>query len=1180
MLTAADRTAGSYTNTGTITGTPPAGDGPPTTTPSNTVVVDVPPTPQPSFTISKLQQIAGIGSFTTATLTGSVGQTVLYQMLVTNTGNTSLTFNAFSDPNCDPGTLAGGPGGNPVLAGDSTTFTCLHVLTAADEAAGSYTNTATVTGTPPAGDGPPVTTPSNTVVVDVPPTPTPSFTIVKEQQISGSGSFTTAQLTGAVGQTVLYQIVVTNTGNTSLTFGALSDANCDPGTLAGGRGANVLAPGASTTFTCSHVLTAADQTVGQYINNAMITGTPPAGDGSPITQTSNTVVVVVPATPTPSFAVLKEQMISGAGSFTTAQLTGAVGQTVLYQIVVTNTGNTSLTFTAFTDAHCDAGTISGGPGGNPVPAGSSTTFTCSHVLTAADQVAGQYSNSATITGTPPPGDGPPVTTPSNTVVVNVPVAPSPAFTISKLQQIAGSGSFTTATLTGSVGQTVLYEILVTNTGNTPLTFGALSDAHCDAGSITGGPGGSPLAAGGSTTFFCEHLLTAADQLAGQYTNNATITGSPPVGSGSPITQTSNTVVVNVPATPTPSFTISKQQQIAGAPPFTTVQLNGQVGETVDYQITVSNTGNTTLTFSAFTDAHCDAGTLSGGPGAASVPAGASTTYTCTHLLTVADQTSGSYANDATVTGTPPAGAGSPVTETSNTVVVVLPPGGAPAPAITLVKTQQITNAGVPPVPGAYTGHATVPSGSPGQVVNYLITVTNTGATTLDLNFADTQCSNLQGPVLVAGSGSLTTDIATGQPQVTPRTQVTYTCQHTLAVADTNPYVNAASVIGTVPATGATVNASDAVQASIVLAPSLSIVKSQRDVTSNVPSDGSYTTSTISATVGDTIGYRITVTNTGQTALSLVPSDPQCASSGIQGPVAVSGTLTGSMLAAGGIAYFACTHVLSGADGTSFTNTATVTGTPPGGTPITTPPSSVVVTVTPPPGPNVTPSPGLSVVKKQKLSTSGSYTSSPVTAKVGQTLDYQIIATNTGNETLSLTSFSDTKCDSATIVDPTSTSLAPGQSLTWTCSRRVRSGDTPSLTNVAVVTATPPAGAPLSGQGTVVANVRKTAVKACVMTKSTAKLTTTTSHGKVDGVVTGKDIAKVTFYVDGHKVKTVSKSNTRNHGYAYTVDVSRTSFGTHMLSATVTRTGCNGPLQARASFVHAAPTKTVTPKFTG
>lgn len=123
--------------------------------------------------------------------------------------------------------------------------------------------------------------------------------------------------------------------------------------------------------------------------------------------------------------------------------------------------------------------------------------------------------------------------------------PVPGLSIEKLQRIGSETAYTPATLTGEVGQTVEYEMVVKNTGNTPLTLSALSDPHCDAGTIAGGPGAGTLAIGEASTFTCTHLLSTADQTAGSYTNTASDTGTP-VGEGSPVTGESNTVVVNVP----------------------------------------------------------------------------------------------------------------------------------------------------------------------------------------------------------------------------------------------------------------------------------------------------------------------------------------------------------------------------------------------------------------------------------------------------------------------------------------------------------------------------------------------------------------------------------------------------------------------------------------------------------
>ena len=77
-----------------------------------------------------------------------------------NTGNVPLTFSGFTDEKCT--NLAGGPGANPVVPGESTTYTCEQLLSTF----GEYQNAATDTGT--AGGDPPVTHTSNTVVVLVP----------------------------------------------------------------------------------------------------------------------------------------------------------------------------------------------------------------------------------------------------------------------------------------------------------------------------------------------------------------------------------------------------------------------------------------------------------------------------------------------------------------------------------------------------------------------------------------------------------------------------------------------------------------------------------------------------------------------------------------------------------------------------------------------------------------------------------------------------------------------------------------------------------------------------------------------------------------------------------------------------------------------------------------------------
>jgi hypothetical protein len=126
--------------------------------------------PERGMSVGKKQTIEFSGKkFTTSPLPlGKPGQTVDYQITVTNTGNVPLTITNFTDPKCDNGTIEGGPGTKELQFGESTVFTCKHLLTVADREVGFYTNTATVTGTPPEGDGEPITENSNTVIVELP----------------------------------------------------------------------------------------------------------------------------------------------------------------------------------------------------------------------------------------------------------------------------------------------------------------------------------------------------------------------------------------------------------------------------------------------------------------------------------------------------------------------------------------------------------------------------------------------------------------------------------------------------------------------------------------------------------------------------------------------------------------------------------------------------------------------------------------------------------------------------------------------------------------------------------------------------------------------------------------------------------------------------------------------------
>ena len=172
------------------------------------------------------------------------GSTVTFTIAVTNTGDVTLTNVTVSDalvPNCAAslGTLA---------ADDSASYECTLANVTAD-----FINSVTVTGTPPVGDD---VTDTDTAFVD---TINPAIEIAKTPDVQ----------TVASGTTVTFTIIVTNTGDVTLTNVAVSDTqapNC-------AASLGTLAADDSASYEC----TLSNVTDG-FINSATVAGTPPVGE--------------------------------------------------------------------------------------------------------------------------------------------------------------------------------------------------------------------------------------------------------------------------------------------------------------------------------------------------------------------------------------------------------------------------------------------------------------------------------------------------------------------------------------------------------------------------------------------------------------------------------------------------------------------------------------------------------------------------------------------------------------------------------------------------------------------------------------------------------------------------------------------------------------------------------------
>jgi uncharacterized repeat protein (TIGR01451 family) len=178
-----------------------------------------------------------------------VGQTANFTITVTNDGNATLTNVVVTDalaPGCAR-TSADIPGLALMAPGATITYTCslANVTT-------SFTNIAIATGTPPVG--PPVSAQDTAAVTVVAPATHPAIAIVKNPKSQ----------TVTRGGTANFAITVTNTGDVALTNVTVSDPlspNCN-------RTIGMLAPGASTSYTCTRANVTAN-----FTNVAVASGT-------------------------------------------------------------------------------------------------------------------------------------------------------------------------------------------------------------------------------------------------------------------------------------------------------------------------------------------------------------------------------------------------------------------------------------------------------------------------------------------------------------------------------------------------------------------------------------------------------------------------------------------------------------------------------------------------------------------------------------------------------------------------------------------------------------------------------------------------------------------------------------------------------------------------------------------
>ena len=977
QLTQADIDAGQVANTADVEGTPPTG---PLVT--DTDSENVPLAASPAIDIVKAADGGGVQS------PAQVGDPVAYAFTITNTGNVTLTAVTLTDPL--PGlstpviTWPGAPG--TLQPGQVATATAWYALTQADIDAGHVPNTATTTGTSPTGVGV-----ADDDSADVSLAPGPAITIVKTPDASA------VQSPAQVGDTITYAFVVTNTGNVTLTGVTLSDPL--PGLTApvitwpGTPG--VLQPGQAATATASYQVTQSAIDAGIVSNTATTQGMPPTGTAVTDSDTAD-----VPLDPGPAIDIVKTADSSAV------QSPAQAGDTIRYTFVVTNSGNVTLTTVGITDrlAGVSAPVIAWPGMSGVLEPGQTATGTASYRLTQADIDAGHVVNSAYSTGTPP--TGPPVDSPDDGT--DTPLPHGPALRTVKTADASAVQS------PAQVGDTITYTFEVTNTGNVTMTGVTITDRLPGVSTpvITwpGAPG--VLQAGQSATGTSTYQLTQADIDAGQVSNAAFATGTPP--SGPPVDSPDG--VTDTPLPQGPAITLDKTADPSS------VQSPAAVGDTVTYSFVITNTGNVTLTDVTLTDPlpGLTAPVIAwpGAPGM--LNPGQVATATATYQLAQADIDSGHVANTATTGGTPPSG-GRVTTNDSADVPLV------EGPDITIVKAADDSAVQTPP--------------RAGDIVTYTFTVTNTGNVLLTGVTVTDPLPGLSTPVITWPG--VPGELAPGRVAIG-----TATYALTQADIDTGQVANTASTEGRSP-TGSTVTDQDSEDVPLTAAPAIEIVKTADSSAVQTP-----------AAAGDMITFGFVVTNTGNVTMTNVTITDRLA--GVSAPVVAwpgtPGVLEPRQTATGTATYQV---TQADVDAGHVANAAFSTGTPPTGPPVDSPDDT---TDTPLP-----PGPAIAIVKTADVSGVQPF------AQVNNTVLYRFTVTNTGNVTLTDVTITDPLpgMSAITIVWPGPDGvLQPGQVATATATYELTQADLDAgqVANTATTEGTPPTGTPVTDQDTAIVTI--------------------------------------------------------------------------------------------------------------
>ncbi|MEJ6399534.1 DUF7507 domain-containing protein, partial [Yoonia sp. 208BN28-4] len=846
-----------------------------------------------------------------------------------------------------------------------------------------------------------------------------------------------------------YTIVTTNTGNQTVSGVVVTDPRIP--VLACTVGGNpapsniVLAPGDAVTCTGTYTVLQSDIDAQVLGNTATAMGTNPQGEDVTGTGTADQ-DVVADAPLVDVVKTLRNPPVAGQPAFTDP------GQQLVFDIAVTNTGNVTLTSSTVTDILLpgDTRTI-----GTLLPGETDRSVAFTYEVQQSDIDRGFILNEATavaVPGTPAGAGG--ATVQDSDTIRNAGPARAPGIALAKsVDEVDGA-----APVFDAEGQTISYTYTLLNTGNititaTPdVTDDKIATVVCDAL-----PAGGLLPTG-ELTCRGTYAVTQADVDRGFVTNLADATVANPLG-GAPLVAPQASATVN--SDRRTSLTLDKMASVSSGV---------QVDDLITYTYVVTNTGTVTLDNVTVIDQQTTAaGTgplaLSDGGVIATLAPGGTQNLTATYRVTQADiDLNITLTNEATVTGTPRFGLTPPAPQTDDASVTPV----APAPALVAIKDVVLPADLVP-----------------NAEIVFPVTVTNTGNVTLRAPVLTDTLTRLDTTVVTPAPTAQFLSGDTGDDSLLSVGEVwTYEVRYALTQDD----IDAGGISNSIRA--ATTDLLDTPVFDISdngVDPATTDTPTVVQVTPAPAIEAEKVITSTTAAVTDTVRFEIRVTNTGNVTLDAVAiasdvltrndtaATPLTLASGPAFFAATDGSPAGT-LQVGETATYRASYVLTqdDIDAGGITNTATATGTPPTGSPVTDISDNANDT-----DGNTTNDP-TELVIDQMPGINAEKVITSTGAALNDRVAFEIRVTNTGDVTLNNVAIqSDTLTRADAANTPLSLSSGPtfgradqgsvagtlkvGETATYTASYVLQQEDIDAggIANIATAVGTPPDGTPIT-----------------------------------------------------------------------------------------------------------------------